>query len=341
MGFPKIGNPVNKLKDAAKNGGGKIKDAGGKAKDAGKGGLGILDKVKDKAQSGSGLFSSKLKDIGGNLKGGGNLLKDKWRDGGGNIKDKLQDAGGNLKDKAQEGGSLAQDKLQDVAELSREGLQSVGQDALAVASNPWISPAGPLLSTLQGKSPLEAYADGAKQLFQGGKDFAGGLEHYARDEVGTIKNIALNPLDTLKGLGELASNPWLSPVGLPTSLVRSALERKNPLDYYADGAEQLKDLGGNLVADYQEVYAEHGLAGLAGYLAPEIALTILSGGGTAGGKASAGLVAREIAKNLATEPFGKINIADAARQTREDRMRGEDDGPSAGWLQGLADNFSW
>ena len=160
-------------------------------------------------------------------------------------------------------------------------------------------------------------------------NFGKGVLEWGKGNVDTVKGIVTNPVDTLKAVDSLASNPLLNPVG---GLVRGALEGKNPIESYKDGAEQLGGIGKSLANDYKEQYDKNGAAGVAGYIAPDIALAILTGGsGTAAketGKAAAKGIAKDVAKEVAPGPEDIV-----------DKQRKQQESGGGGLLQGLQDTF--
>ena len=165
--------------------------------------------------------------------------------------------------------------------------------------------------------------------------FAKGVVGWGKDSFDTVKGIVTHPVETGKALFNLGTNPILNPVG---GLARAAIEGKNPIEAYKDGGEQLKGIGSGLIEGYKKQYDENGIAGVAGYLAPDVALAVLSGGSSAGAKgagtAAAKGVAREvaeetveqsvtrtIAKDIAKEVApGPEDLADSTRKANEQRQ---------------------
>lgn len=164
------------------------------------------------------------------------------------------------------------------------------------------------------------------------KNFANGLLSWGKDTVDTAVGIAKDPVGSAKAVGKLATNPALNPVA-GTAL--AVAQGKNPVDAYKEGAKDLKDIGTGIFNDYKEVYQEHGLAGLAGRLAPDVATAVLTGGSgtaakTAGTTAARGVtreavgetvkdsVAKKTAKDVAGEVLpGPEDVVDASKENSE------------------------
>jgi hypothetical protein len=192
---------------------------------------------------------------------------------------KAKDVGGKVVDKAKDVGGKAVDKAKDVGgdvvSLSREAQEFKGKQE---------------------------------------KNFANGLLEWGKGTVGTVVGIVKDPVGTAKAAGKLATNPVLNPV---VGTAAAVLQGKNPTDAYKEGLTDIKDIGTGLFDGYKEVYQEHGIAGLAGNLAPDVAIAIATGGsGTAAraggattGKAIAGAVAKDVAKELIPGPEDVLNEA--------------------------------
>lgn len=166
------------------------------------------------------------------------------------------------------------------------------------------------------------------------RNFANGVLEWGKGTVDTVVGIAKDPIGTVKAVDKLASNPVLNPIG---GTARAALSGKNPVEAYQQGLGDLKDIGTGVFDGYKEVYQEHGVAGLAGNLAPDIAIGIATGGsGTAvrsGASVTAKSVATAAAKDVAKELVpGPEDVVDQARR--------QDQNDSSSFIQALIDNFS-
>lgn len=120
-----------------------------------------------------------------------------------------------------------------------------------------------------------------------------------------------HPVESVKAVGKLASNPVLNPIG-GTALALA--QGKNPATAYKDGFEDVKEIGSGLLDGYKKTYKDHGIAGLAGSIAPDVVLAIASGGSSTavegaaevGGKAVATGLTKEVAKETAKNVAKKV-----------------------------------
>lgn len=204
-----------------------------------------------------------IKDIGKDAVNIGKGAVNKAKDVGGGAIDKAKDVGGAAVDKAKDVGGSALDKAKDV-----------GKDAVHLSK--------------------EALEWKAKQE----KNFASGVVEWGKGTVDTVVGIAKNPVATAKAVGKLAMNPVLNPIG---GTAAALVQGKNPLDAYKEGAGQLKDIGTGLLDGYKDVYKKHGVAGLAGNLAPDVAIALLSGGSGTAAKGAGTTAARAVAKEAGEE----------------------------------------
>ena len=234
---------------------------------------------------------NKAKDVG-------RKAVDKTKDVGGKAVDKAKDVGGKAVDKAKDVGGGAVNKAKDVGGKAVDKAKDLGGDAVEFSK--------------------EAYEWKQEQE----KNFAAGVLEWGKGTVDTAVNIAKNPVESAKAVGKLATNPVLNPlVGLPLSVAQG----KNPVDAYKEGAGDLKDIGVGIYDDYKKVYNEHGVAGLAGNLAPDIAIGILTGGSGSAAKAGGTTAAKGIAKEVTEEAVEKAvtrEVAEGAvRETAKDAAK--------------------
>lgn len=249
-----------------------------------------------------------LKDIGRGAVKFGKGAVHKAKDAGGSALGKAKHIGGEALETAKDVGGSALNKAKRVGGQALDTAKDVGKDAVHFSQ--------------------EALEWRAKQE----KNFAHGVLEWGKGSVDTVVGIATHPVATLKATTKLALNPLLNPVvGVPAALAQG----KNPVEAYKEGAGQLKDIGTGLIGGYKDVYKKYGVAGLAGNLAPDVAIAVLSGGsgaaakgaGTGAAKAVAGEVAEEVAqstlrqtvkttgKDIAKEFIpGPTDIADQARR---------------------------
>lgn len=271
--------------------------------------------------------------IPGFVKDGVNAVKDV----GAGAVNKAKDVGGGAVDLAKKGVSTAKDVGGAALDKGKDAVQFSG----------------------------EILEKGAKGALDVGKDFGAGVVQWGKGTVGTVVGIASHPLETAKALGSLASNPILNPVAAPIRGAAAALQGKNPLDVYKDGAQQLKGIGEGLASDWKTTYKEHGVAGVLGLAAPDIATAVLTGGGSAAGKvgaeAAGKAVTREVAQSAATTTAREVvedaatssvkkqiakdvgkefvpgpeDVADSGRKERENGK------PHQNWLEAFVDNFGF
>lgn len=256
---------------------------------------------------------------------GAGLVKkgfEKAKDVGGKAVDKAKDVGGDAVDKAKDVGGKAVDKAKDVGGKAIDKAKDVGGDAIEFSQ--------------------EAYEWKTEQE----KNFASGVLEWGKGTVNTVVGIATNPVDTAKAVGKLATNPVLNPIG---GTAAALVQGKNPVEAYKDGANDLKDIGTGLVDDYKKVYNEHGAAGVAGYVAPDLVAAVLTGGSgtaakggaTAAGKAIAKEVAEEAVTDSVTKSIGK-EVAKSAVPGPSDIVDGarKQEHSAPNWLESLIDSFS-
>lgn len=146
----------------------------------------------------------------------------------------------------------------------------------------------------------EVVEEGAHQ----GANFGRGVVEWGKGTAGTVTSLVTHPVQTAKAVKSLTDNPLLNPskgILNPVNLASDAIHGNNPLDRYKKGAEQLKGIGTTLVNDYKDQYDKNGVAGVAGYAAPDLALAVLSGGSSSAAKGGATAVAKTTAKEVAEE----------------------------------------
>ena len=212
----------------------------------------------------------------------------------GNIVNKAKDIGGSVVHKAKDVGGSVVHKAKDVGGSVVNKAKDVGGDVVHFSS--------------------EAMEWKARQE----KNFANGVVDWGKGTVGTVTTLASHPVETVKAVGKLATNPVLNPLG---GTAVALAQGKNPITAYKDGANDLKDIGSGLIQGYKDTYKEHGVAGLAGSIAPDVVLAVASGGtataakGTAevGAKAVATTVAKDVAKEV-----GKSATRDVAKEVSKD-----------------------
>ncbi len=234
---------------------------------------------------------------------------------GGGIVDKAKDVGGGAIDRAKKVGGGAIDKAKDVGGGAIDRAKKVGGGAIDRAKDV----GGDVVSLSR-----EALEFKAKQE----KNFANGVLDWGKDTVGTVTTMVSHPVRTAKAVGKLATNPVLNPIG---GTVVAAINGKNPATAYKDGLNDLKDIGGALVSGYKDTYKEHGIAGLAGRLAPDVVLAVASGGsGTAAktaGTTAAKAATKEVVEDVASTAGG-TTLKTVVKDVAKDQIPGHKDIPS-------------
>lgn len=234
-----------------------------------------------------------VKNIG---KGAVNLGKSAVNAGKSTV-DKAKDVGGAAVDKAKDVGGAAVDKAKDAGGAALDKAKDVGKDAVHLSKE-----------ALEWKTKQE-------------KNFAHGVLEWGKGTVDTVVGIAKNPVATAKAVGKLATNPVLNPIG---GTAVALAQGKNPIEAYKDGAGQLKDIGKGLLDGYKDVYKEHGIAGLAGNIAPDIAIALATGGTGAAAKGAgttaARAVATEVAEGVATQAV-RTTTREVAEEVVESSVR--------------------
>jgi hypothetical protein len=227
--------------------------------------------------------------------------------------DFAKDKGGKAIGKAKDVGESAVDKGKEAAGKAVNKAGDLGSDAVSFSRE-----------ALEWKQKQE-------------KNFANGVLKWGKDTVGTVVDIVSNPVESVKAVDKLVSNPVLNPIH---GTVRAVAQGKNPIEAYGEGANDLKELGTSLFNDYKETYQEHGVAGLAGSIAPDAAIALATGGsgtavraaGTVGAKAAAKDLAKVAAKDVVKEVVpGPEDVINEERKLEEDKPN---------FLQALIENFS-
>lgn len=146
---------------------------------------------------------------------------------------------------------------------------------------------GPVGASASGevKSGLRQGLDWAREQHS---NFQGGTVEWAKGYAKPALHALQHPVETLQASSQLSTNVTINPiVALPLGLVQG-----KSLDEMArEDLGEIKAIATNTVGDYQRVYQEHGVAGVAGYLAPDMVLAILTAGEGTGGRQLAGEVA--------------------------------------------------
>jgi len=143
------------------------------------------------------------------------------------------------------------------------------------------------------------------------RNFGMGVYEWGKGTVDTVVGIARDPVGTARGLGELAQNPVLNPVG---GLANAAREGQSPREAMAEGFRDLRAIGSGLVDGYKDVYREHGAAGLAGNLAPDVVTAVVSGGTATAARTGGRAVAKEVVQE-SVEQAGSEIAEEATDQT--------------------------
>ena len=214
----------------------------------------------------------------------------------------------------------------------------------------------------------EALQTGARGAARVGKDFAGGVVDSVKNTGTTLLGVATHPVATAKAVGNLATNPVLNPMAAPGRLLLGAAQGKSPVEVYNEGAQQLKSTAEGVAGSWKQAYQDHGVAGVLGFAAPDVAAAFLTGGGSAaakaGGTAAAQAVGKEVAEGAAREvaeqavkSSGKTVALEAAKKSGREvvesniapsnvsdnaRKAEENNGaPDQNWLEAFVSNFSF
>jgi hypothetical protein len=124
-------------------------------------------------------------------------------------------------------------------------------------------------------------------------NFQGGTVEWAKGQAKPALHAAQHPFETLQASAQLSTNIALNP---PAALALGVIQGK-PLDQVArEDFGEVKSIVGSTAGDYQNVYREHGVAGVAGYVLPDLTIAIL----TSGESTAAGASGRQIAKEVAS-----------------------------------------
>ena len=198
-----------------------------------------------------------------------------------------------------------------LSDQGRRRLTNVGRQLLDKGKKVGASvksTGGEIVDVVRDKDTVELGSSYQRFTWEQNKNFAMGVYQWGKDGVETVINVAKDPVGTAKAVGNLATNPLLNPVA---GLARGTLEGKSVGETYRDGANQLLDIGKGIGQGYADVYKERGVAGVAGYVAPDIALAFLTGGSSAAAsgaraatKGTAKAVVKEAAKDATQEVAG-------------------------------------
>jgi len=301
-------------------------------------GIGVPGFVKsgvDIVKSGAG----KVKDLG--EKG-----LDKAKDLGGKGLDKAKDLGGKGLDKAKDLGGKGLDKAKDLGEKGLDKAKDATDDVVELSKD--------ALDVAKKGVEFGARADGWVKEQQA--NFGMGVVEWGKSSVKTVADIVTHPVETLKAVDKLYHNPALNPMqGIPKAIAQG----KNPVEAYKEGWSDLKDIGTGLADDYKKVYQEHGAAGVAGYVAPDLAMAVLSSGSsaagkgaaTAGGKAVAKEVTEEVVEESVKDSVSKQVVKDLSKEAAKevapgpedivDKTRQQDSGSQQSYIDALLSSFSF
>lgn len=249
--------------------------------------------------------------------------------------------GGGIVDRAKSATSAVVDKAQGATSTVVDKAGDVGSGALGVAKD-----VGSKAKEVGGD--VVTFSREANDFInQQQQNFNNGVLEWGKGTVGTVVDLASHPIETAKAVDKLASNPLINPVG---GLVRGAIQGKSPVETYKDGLNDVKDIGTGLYDGYKEVYDEHGIAGLAGNVAPDIALAVLSGGSSAGVKGAATVGGKAVAKEVAGEAAETAvtrTVRGTAKEIAEEFVPGpedlvaesQNDDVEPNFLQAFLENF--
>lgn len=183
------------------------------------------------------------------------------------VKDTVETGSNIVKGAVKSGSSVVKGAVDTGSSIVKGGVEA-GRDVVELSSDA----AG---SLARGAGGVASDVGGAVRE-QGG-NYAGGVYQWGRNQVSTAWDATTHPGQTARGLDSLAR---FNPVyGIPAA----ALEGKNPAEWVGDNYRYGTGVRDGFVEEYRNVRDEHGYAGVAGYIAPEAAIAIATGGaGTAG-----------------------------------------------------------
>lgn len=204
----------------------------------------------------------------------------------GGIVNKAKDVGGSVVHKAKDVGGSVVHKAKDVGGSVLHKAKDVGGDVVHFSN--------------------EALEFKAKQE----KNFANGVLDWGKGTVGTVVTLASHPVESAKAVGKLATNPVLNPLG---GTAVALIQGKNPVTAYKDGLNDVKDIGSGLLDGYKQTYKDHGIAGLAGSIAPDVAIAIASGGSSTAVKGAAEVGGKAVATGL-TKEVAKETVKNVAKE---------------------------
>ena len=138
-----------------------------------------------------------------------------------------------------------------------------------------------------------------------------GVGEWAKSNWETARDVVKDPRNTLRGIDSAAR---FNPVyGIPAGI----LEGKNPAEVLGDNYRLGTGIRDNVVKEYRDIRDEHGYAGVAGYIAPEVALAVATAGSGSAASTTARTVAKETGKELVPGPTDVVT--EAAQADQNDR----------------------
>ena len=145
-------------------------------------------------------------------------------------------------------------------------------------------------------------------------NFQGGTVDWAKSNTDPLLHMVQHPIESARAADQLANNVMINPAG---AFMRGALQGKTPLEVVREDVREMNAVGQSTVSDYQKEYERNGVAGVAGYVLPDIAIAILTAGEGNGARVTGKQVLAEVAKSRlpVTGPSDLPGVIDSARQT--------------------------
>lgn len=147
-------------------------------------------------------------------------------------------------------------------------------------------------------------------------NFQLGVLEWGKDNADPLLHLVQNPVESARAIDRIANNVVINPAG---AFMRGAVDGKTPLQVINEDLGEWRTIGEATVADYTDVYRDHGVAGVAGYLAPDLALAILTAGEGNAARASGRQFLRDVAVEAVPVP-GPADIpgfVDTVRQQND------------------------
>lgn len=260
-----------------------------------------------------------VRDVGRGAVNAGRNVAGRAADAGGEVVDTVKDAGGEVADTVSDAGGAVVDGVKDAGETVVNGVKKAGgtvangvKDAGGAVVNGVKKAGGAVAEGVKDaggaaadgvRDVVELSGEAASGAVEQAGNYAGGVKEWGQKNWDTVKGVVDNPRDALRGVDSLAR---FNPVyGIPAA----AAEGKNPAEWLGDNYRTGIGVRDNVVEEYRNVRDEHGYAGVAGYLAPEVAIAAVTAGNSTAVTTGTKSFGRQFAGDVAPGPDDAVTAA--------------------------------